>query len=446
MTTAHNPGRSVDAIAIRVARRYLGVDPLAIPVARRFVAESIGNPQALLQAYDAALRHITDLDHLVPQMKEAEKIVRANGGFSEARHKAHLNALLPHENELLNNVYFKNIYKFGGRISLDGIKLVNPWSLFLALLQQYDLPPTTRKAVETASKYFAKSRIRSPKDPLEWVDAYEVFVKQLRAFSLVAHDALAHGKPRTPGAAEAAPEKFRAGPFTLVNTGGFNDAVLANCAKVVEVAAHQLQSHGLGKVCYGDVLISNTLMKSNVLAFYLLQKDEMFVRANLKGKEGAAVETVVHELGHRLMYKFLAGKHREIDTIYSTIARKSSAARSEAIIQVLKDPALKPKPGDTFVSKGEEYTVTGFDVTPRGGVIVQLVAKVQPQPGVTLRAKIPLEAYAAAKGILPHVQHSGFVTGYAKTDAAENFAEMVAYFCLGRLPPDQVEMLESVIR
>ncbi len=423
------------------------LDPLAFRVvARHLKADAIGNPQTLLQAYDAALRHITDLDHLVPQMREAEKIVQANGGFSEARHKAHLNALAPHENELLNNVYFKNIYKFGARISLDGIKLVQPWSLFLSLLQQYDLPPVSRKAVETASKYFAKSRIRSPKDPMEWVTGYETFVKQLRAFSLVAHDALAHGKPRTGEAAEAKPDKVRAGPFTLVNTGGFNDAVMAECLKVVEIAAHQLTSHGLGKVCYGDVLISNTLMKSNVLAFYLLQKDEMFVRANLKGKEGAAVETVVHELGHRLMYKFLTSKHHEIEQIYRTIAQKSSAARAEAIIQVLKDPALTPKHGDSFVSsKGEEFTVTGIEVPPRGAVVVKLVAKDQPDPRVTVKAKIPLEAYAAAKGILPKIKHTGFVTNYASTDAAENFAEMVAYYCAGKLPEDQVEMLKAVI-
>lgn len=43
------------------------------------------------------------------------------------------------------------------------------------------------------------------------------------------------------------------------------------------------------------------------------------------------------------------------------------------------------------------------------------------------------------------MQHSGFVTGYAGTDAAENFAEMVAYYCSGKLPEDQVEMLKAII-
>ncbi len=429
------------------------MDPLAYSVARRFMADAIADPKELLQRYDHAVTRYADLEHILPQMREAQKIVDANGGIDLAKEKARRGMLAPHENELLNDIYFKNlnIYRFASRVDLDGMKHANAWSLFLAILQQYELPSQTRKTIEAAAKFFARSRIQRPK-PAVALDAYENFMRTLRAFSLAAHDAIAHGKPRAEaggasGQEPLLPEKVKAGPFTLINTGGFKDSVLAECAKVVGAAAHQLQSHGLGSVCYGDVLISNTLHTSNVLAFYLVQKDEMFVRANLKGKEGAAIQTVVHELGHRLMYKFLTSKHREIENIYNTIKSKSSAARSEAIIQVLKDPALTPKPGDTFVSNGEEYTVTGLDVSARG-VSVQLVAKKPPEglhPGLTLRAKIPLEAYAAQKGILPKVNHSGFVTGYAATDAAENFAEMVAYFCLGRLPPDQVEMLRAVL-
>jgi hypothetical protein len=276
-------------------------------------------------------------------------------------------------------------------------------------------------------------------------------LKTLRTFSMAAHDALAHGKPRAAvvgpgGDGPPVPEKLRAGPFTLINTGGFDDAVMANCAKVVEAAAHQLQSHGLGQVCYGDVLISNTLQKSNVLAFYLLAKDEMFVRANLKGKEGAAVETVVHELGHRLQTRFIpVAKHAEIKRIYNLLARKSAEARAEAIDRVWKDPALKPKPGDSFVSKGEEFLVTNLNVGPRGDIIVQLKAKVQPPGMGTVGGRISLEGYAAAKGILPKIEHSGFVSQYASTDPDENFAEMIAAYCAGKLPPDQVEMLKAVL-
>ncbi len=441
-------------LALRVASRFRGLDPLAYTVARRFVADEIGNPQALLKLYDLAVQHLAaDLEPILPKMREAQKFIEAHAGEGIQR-KALRNELAPHENELVN-LYSKNIYRVGSRIGLEVMKHANPWSLFLAILQQYELVPASRKAIETASKYFAKTRIQRPKNLDVWIDAYENFLKTLRAFSLAAHDAIAHGKPRAAGGAggaggaeaqELVPEKVKAGPFTIINTGGFNDTVIAECARVIEVAAHQLQSHGLGRVCYGDVLISNTLSKANVLAFYLLQKDEMFVRANLKGKEGAAVETLTHELGHRLMYKFLTSKHKEIRNIYNTIARKRSEAKSEAISLIWKDPNLKPKPGDIFVSgKGEEFVVTGFDVSPRKGIIVQLVAKVQPEPGVTVKATIPLESYALAKGIFPKIKHSGFVTGYAAKNADENFAEMVAHYCADKLPEDQVEMLKNLL-
>ncbi len=440
---------SVDPLASRVAERYLGVDPLAYSVARRFMADAIANPQDLLQKYDDAVRHVADLEPTLPKMREAQKVIDQNGGFDVAKGKAYRNELAPHENELLNDVYFKHlaIYRFAAKVNLDVFKRVNAWSLFLAILQQYELAPATRKTIEAAAKFFAKARVQRPK-PAVALDAYENFLKVLRSYSMAAHDAIAHGKPRAGGAAgqELVPEKVRAGPFTLINTGGFSDAVIAECAKVVEVAAHQLQSHGLGMVCYGDVLISNTLMGSNILAFYMISKDEMFVRANLKGKEGAAVHTVVHELGHRLQWKFVPpGKQKEIEHIYRTIARNHSEARSEAIDRVWKDPSLKPKVGDSLVSKGEEYKVSGFDVSPKGEIIVQLKREVPDAPGLVQHAKVGLESYAAMKGILPKINHSGFVTGYARKDAGENFAEMIAFYCAGKLPEDQVEMLKGVL-
>jgi hypothetical protein len=436
------------------------MDPLALGVVRRHLeADAIGNPQELLHKFDAVIAQLADLEPLIPKMREAQKIIAANE--PDAEWKAHKGDLSPHEAEHVN-FYFKNIYTFRYRVkfSLDGMKRVGAWALFLSIIQQYDLPPAIRKMIEAGSKFFAKSRVQAP-DKSVAIDSYEKMLKTFRSFSLAAHEAIAHGKPRAGGAdGDLAPEKIRAGPFTLINTGGFPKSTIAECAKVVEVAAHLLQSHGLGMVCYGDVLISNTLAKGNWLAFYVVGNDEMFVRANLKGKESAAIHTVTHELGHRLMYKFLKSKHREIEGIYNQISRKSSRATTDFLLQVWKDPALKPKVGDTLVSKGKEYTVTGFDVSSRGGIIVKLEASVVPVGhvlteeekrqiqtlGLVQRAKIDLESYAALKGILPKDRsHTGFVTGYAGKNASENFAEMVGFYCADKLPEDQVEMLKSVL-
>lgn len=430
--------------------------PTAFRVAARYVAaDTIGNPQELLKKYDHAVEYIArDYEANLPKMREAEKVVHALGGLDAAKDKLRRDELPPHEAGLVAE-YAKEILRYWVRVSLDAIKTANPWSLFLAILQQYDLPGPIRKTIETAAKFFAKTRIKAP-EKAKALDAYENLLKTLRAFSVAAHDAIAHGKPRGAGGsvdhAELVPEKIHAGPFTLINTGGFKPDVIEECVKIVEVAAHQLQSHGLGKVCYGDVLISNTLSKPNVLAFYLVDKDEMFIRANLKGKERTAIQTVVHELGHRLQFKFLTGKKREIELLYRNISIKHDRAREEVLDQVWKDPHLKPKQGDRITLKGKEFEVSGFDVGHQG-IVVKLLLKTHDLTPEEEKAaqrqlgyKIDLGSYAAVKGILPQpTHHTGFVTPYASTDADENFAEMIAFYCSDKLPEDQVQMLKAII-
>lgn len=414
-------------------------------------ADVIGDPHELLQKFDMVITHLADVEPDISKMREADAIIQRvpdaeHKAFWQETHGSYKDELTPHETELVR-FWGKNIHKFMGRASDLGIfhKTGAP-SLFLAILQQYALPPKVRKNIENASRFFSKSRLQTPKKP-QAVEAYEKYLKNLRAMSMAAHEALAHGKPLAGGAGgEAPPEKQPAGPFTLINTGGFDEKTMLTCAKVVEHAASLLKSHSMGKVCYGDVLISNTISRRNVLAFYLIEKDEMFVRANLKGHEHDAVDTVLHELGHRLYFKFLKDKHAEIRHLYSVIANKDSQAKSDAIERVWKDPTLKPKIGDKYEEKGKEYEVTGFDVGPRGQMTV-LLRLYDPSlpPNIVPKARISLEGYMANKGLLPKEKHTGFVTPYAKTNDQENFAEMVAYYCTGKLPQDQMEMLEGVI-
>jgi hypothetical protein len=425
------------------------LDPLASRVARRFLADLIGNPVELLHKFETVLKGLAELEYGIPKMREAEKIIAADPDAKEKAYRSELGFDVHDENELVK-FYYKNISIFRYKVK-SGLASMQQYGgaghLFLAILQQYELPPATRKTIENAARFFSKSRVHAPEYPVA-IDAYERMLASFRMYALAAHDAIAHGKPHHAGpGGEAGPEKLRAGPFTLINTGGFDDSVIAECAKVVEQSAHLLQSKGLGKVCYGDVLISNTLARSNLLAFYMPEKDEMFVRANLKGKEHDAIRTVTHELGHRLQFKFLANKKREIDAIYDQIARKSEKSRSEFLDEVWKDPATKPKVGDTLVSRGKEYTVTGFTVSPRSGIVVLLIHKEPGSPTIE-SAKVGLEGYVALKGIAPKgsgAHHSAFVTSYAKKDADENFAEMVWAYCAGKLPPDQVEMLEALL-
>jgi hypothetical protein len=65
-----------------------------------------------------------------------------------------------------------------------------------------------------------------------------------------------------------------------------------------------------------------------------------------------------------------------------------------------------------------------------------------------MQARISLEGYLAAKGQNRNVDeepdYKGFVTDYAKESPAENFAEMFAYYCQGRLPVLQSVAFEEL--
>ena len=50
------------------------------------------------------------------------------------------------------------------------------------------------------------------------------------------------------------------------------------------------------------------------------------------------------------------------------------------------------------------------------------------------------------EGKSPDQQKSvSFVSDYAKKSPGENFAEMVSYWAIGKLPAEQIEMLKQII-
>jgi hypothetical protein len=370
-------------------------------------------------------------------MREAEKTIEVVG--KDWEWKAVKDPDMPEDQRELLKFYRAHIYDFVLTPSYGYAELYRGGAheLFLSILQQLDLPPTLRKKVETCAKFFSKSMAQKPKKE-NAISVYEKALAAYRSHLAIAKEALKVGVPRGTGTAgnDKGSKVIQAGPFQVVNTGGFDDAVMAEASQVIETAARLLQAKGLDKVCYGEVLISNTLSRANVLAFYLIEKDEMFVRANLKGKKNAAVETVVHELGHRLHYKFLKSKDRDIRTIYLKLGMKDRDREREMI----QDPALRPQPGETLVLKGKEYTVDQvvYDT-------VHLVRK--PDSGGTfgVKARMPLTSWIAAKGLDTKKHPSTFVSNYAKTSHGENFAEMIAAYCLDKLPDDQIQMLKEII-
>jgi len=429
-------------VAARVAARYRAafdgstpfgpMDPdsvikratLAHRVARRFIADSYGDPKTYLDAMTEALRRYQMYRDLLPTMRKAERWVDQNPGVPPG-------TALTGDGELdkvLHNFrMFLVKYAYAVQAMYPTMWRAGGSKVFLALLQQYSFSDRRlRSRVEQGAKFYGKTRSRKPR-PAQSVAVFDKAFTQYLEHLETIRDALKKGVPH--GAEGAAQAKIPAGPFTLVNTGGFDDKTMDLVAKLAVKAAGLLKQHGYGRAVYGDIHISNTVGRSSkVLAFYSVNTDEMFVRANLKGKFDSALHTILHELGHRYE-KFVAAN--DIRAIYRRLSNQTSDQRRSSDLKY-------PKEGETAVERGKTFVVSGTEYTGRG-VRVNL----RLQDDATKQFHTTIDGWYAMTG---QVSPAGaFISKYARTDPSENFAEMVAHHCLGTLPQEQVELLEAII-
>ena len=297
--------------------------------------------------------------------------------------------------------------------------------VFLALLQQLSFTDKRlRKRIEKGGEFYGRTRVQKPKSD-QGLDVFQKTFEQYEAQLKTIQEAIAKGVPHGAEGGEAT--KLPAGPFTVVNTGGFSDEDMETAVKLVTKATALLKQHGYGKVCYGDIYLSNTVGPPRWAAFYSTDKDEMFIRGNLKRKFDSALHTIIHELGHRYEYRFLKGNVTR--DLYRAIDRQT---------EMSEEKLPWPKSGERVMQKGVVFEVVTTEYTGRS---VQVKLKMTDgSPGVY---KVPLQGYHQLTG--KRNPAGKFVSQYARKDQHENFAEMVAHHCLGTLPQEQVDLLEAII-
>lgn len=411
---------------------------LSARVLRRF-ADQIADPKEKLATFQAAVAKFGGAEEQIkkelPRLREAaEEQDRAYKEWKQSGMKGRFERDVPDDLKATSSVR-RDVYsvvRSGGWFeALHG----TGQRLFLAILQQYALPPKLQKAIESAAKFWSKTRIVSPKP--DWTKAQveidiifgEAYLKIIAELSKQAANAEAaivkgqlHSDPKSN-------TKTHVGGFDVVNTGGFDEETMKKAADVVAAVEKVMTAHGLGKVCYGDILISKTIdRKKSVMAFYLTSSDEMFVRADLP--EGAnTLRYVCHELAHRLEHKFLKDKQADITALYRVI-RDTRAGKLEM-----------PNEGDTVVYNGTKMAVIDYDFKHEAVVIRAAPEPSSPvQPAYVMPVKVfyQLQGKEIDTGL-------DFITPYARTDAGENFAEMVSFYVLGKLPKNQVDLLEPVL-
>jgi hypothetical protein len=402
-------------------------------VVRRMTADLIGIPKDLLQEYEQAIEDLTlpssqvqwareEIQENIRRLPRSELVKPITPDYGKAE-------------DLSYSAWFK--------VVRGGEKLTGPGHrLFLGILQTYTLPPALLKKVEACSRFYLKNP-RPTKErgtnlfesAIKRLDIYEKYLGVVRGHLEIARAAIVKGKEHQEEGEAAT--KVRVGNFTVVNVGGFSGEVMKNVSEVIQKVEDKAQKAGFGNVCYGNVEISGTLKRSKDVAFYLVANDELYVRANLKPNHDS-VKTTLHELGHRHCYKFLAGGKRAVERLYYKIKGDESDREIP--------PEMYPKKGDKMVSKGTTYVVTYLEGWGKQRK-VNLVQEDVP----TKRGHISLEAWLHNQGAfardVTRPGFKGFVTEYARKGGPdENYAEMFAFYCLGKLPASQVELFEQTIK
>lgn len=420
-------------------------DDLARRVVARFlrVSESIGDPKVFLHEFEAAVAKLTQPPAKVEAAKEflqkrleLQSSMNSIDWFNYVKNQSAAEKAAAGEVQDVTYACLFAVKHGGPRIVEPGHKL------FLSILQTLTLPPALRKKIEIASRAYLKVgqprlKARGRDAGLEYIGFYEKFLSVIHSHIKVAKEAIAKGKAHAEEGEGAT--KIKVGPFTLVNTGGFSDKQMAEVAEVMNKVTSLAQSSGLGAVCYGEVQVTNTIHKKNVLAFYLIANDELFVRADVKPGTDS-IQTVLHELGHRYEKKFLSNKSGPA-ILYRTLEGQERN-RSWG----LKKQPKKPDPGDTLVSKGKTYIVTQT-LPDRNGYKVHLTVDGDPKA----KATVPLDTFWELKGQKARdfdedPGYIGFVSDYAKRGGpSENFAEMFSYYCMGRLPVLQSVPFEELV-
>lgn len=419
-------------MSAQVAQRFL----IAQRVADR-VAASMGDPHQLLAEYSEALTEFSQVEDSARNLRDKYEEIFVAKNHMTPTTEADVQQLKALRSEIPDHGDGSpvRIRVMLSKYGFDALK-IPARSFCLAVIQQLVLPPRLRKSIEAAAKFWTKSarkyrlkaRISSPEEwSAEHIDIYFSELELFRKYEKLFEQILDQGKEHTTEGEGAT--TIQAGPFTVVNGGGFDAATMAAKVKLVEDCARRMQYIGLGKACYGNVLITNRLnANAHTQAFYTIASDELFIRGDAKVTMDG-VHAVCHELAHRYHYKFLGSSNPEVSKIYTTLKYSRPS---------LTD-LPRPEKGESLTWKGKTYVVDSIDWMRE-----RIKMRDPEEPDTRVAYFLPLSAYPQAKGLPPPKQ--AFVTAYAeKGGPGENFAEMVAFHAMGKLPDEQLELLKPLL-
>jgi len=111
--------------------------------------------------------------------------------------------------------------------------------------------------------------------------------------------------------------------FTILNAG-FHPDVMGEVLEELKPVVERIKKFGFGKALYNPVVFVSSPMKGQVKnelqqkyeevnagGYYNIDKDHIVLRSSYWGQKNITPATFVHELGHRIYYKFLSETQRQ---------------------------------------------------------------------------------------------------------------------------------------
>lgn len=313
--------------------------------------------------------------------------------------------------------------------ALNGMSHHSGLNPVLAVLREYRLTPDERKLLETTAADMQRRSLRGPArgtdvatyrrkvwDAIrDYGAAYELVQRMLEGGDDVCEKNECHV----------------GGCFRVVNTGGFDAATMKLATNLMAEGARLVSVAGFPEVCYGDAYVTQRVSRENVLAFYMQDEDRMYVRAKpKKGEEALAVETIVHELGHRLHRKFGKGIEPKLRGVHADWGRRYARSPIDAA-------GYEPAVGETFEQGRRRYEVMAVGKPGPYQTVSyrRILADGSPDPKY-LPSSMPATKFAMALGRGKRVDDP-FPSPYAMTSPTELFAELFRVVVVGNATDEQ---------
>lgn len=193
------------------------------------------------------------------------------------------------------------------------------------------------------------------------------------------------------------------------------DTIVEDFKKAMTLIERSGVSHSKS-LFYGNCILTPEISRKNVLAYYALKEDAIYLKPSTKDRADM-VQTIIHEIGHRLWNKFLSAEDKDS---WKAWHRACEYTRVD-----IKMPSV----GDTLPVKVNKI--------PDYPIVTKII-------GDQFYLNDSDNAYLTFKQIYPYYQTKAkFPSLYSTTSAEEHFCEAFAFYCLGDLKDKHLLNFES---